>query len=239
MFILDPTPLHPRVGTVLASSQAGARVLGTAGVPALVWTPGIHADEYHPRLRSGELHDAWARVSSPGGPLTVVGYAGPVGAATTKAVRRLVLVAALEGVRLVVLGSGPGTPTLKQAGARIVGESSGLEQARGIASLDILVQPRKHESGLTVVRKALASGVPVVAFDTAATAEIVTSGHNGVLVPPGRGRAGLRDAVAELVADSYLRSNLSAQARDSVIGRSWADAASELVDIYQPLRPAV
>jgi phosphatidylinositol alpha 1,6-mannosyltransferase len=239
MFVLDPTPLQPRAGTALASSHATARVLGTASISTRVWAPGIHADEHHPGLRSDELHDAWARVSSPDGPRIVVGYAGPVGAATTKAVRRLVHVAGLDRVRLVVLGSGPGTSTLKQAGARIVGESSGLELARGIASLDLLVQARKHESGLTVVRKALASGVPVVAFDTAATAEVVTSGHNGVLVGPGRGRTGLRDTVAELVADPGLRAELAANARDSVIGRSWADAVDELVGIYHPLRPAV
>jgi phosphatidylinositol alpha 1,6-mannosyltransferase len=235
MFVLDPTPLQPRVGTALASSHAAARILGTAGIATRVWAPGIHSDEHHPGLRSDELHDAWAKGASD----TVVGYAGLVGGATTKAVRRLVHVAGLDGVRLVVLGSGPGTSTLKQSGARIVGESSGLELARGIATLDILVQARKHVSGLTVVRKALASGVPVVAFDTAATAEVVTSGHNGVLVGPGRGRTGLRDAVAELVADPDLRAELAANARDSVIGRSWADAAAELVDLYQPLRPAV
>ena len=96
------------------------------GTRARVWTPGVRTDEHHPGLRSIELHDAWARDRS----TTVVGYAGPVGASTAKHVRRLAHVAALDGVRLVVLGRGPGTTTLKQAGARIVGECGGLELAR-------------------------------------------------------------------------------------------------------------
>jgi phosphatidylinositol alpha 1,6-mannosyltransferase len=233
--VLDPTPLAPRVGTVLASSHAGARLLGMVGVQARVWSPGVRTDEHHPGLRSEELHDAWAR----GGSHTVLGYAGPVGAATSKHVRRLARVAALDGVRLVVLGCGPGTATLKHAGARIVGECGGLELARGIASLDLFVQPRKHEAGLTAVRKALASGVPVVAFETAATAEVVTHTHNGLLVPPGQGRTGLGDAIARLVADPGLRASLADRARDSVAGRTWAAAVAELVGIYAPLNVAV
>jgi phosphatidylinositol alpha 1,6-mannosyltransferase len=238
VFVLDPLPLHPRVGTALSSSRAAAATLAMVGVEAPVWRPGVRADEHHPGLRSTELHDAWARSSS-GTMRTVVGYAGPVGAVTSKHVRRLVRVAEHENLRLVVLGSGPGTHALKAAGARIAGECTGLELARAIASLDVFVQPRKGVSGLAAVRKALASGVPVVAFRTAATTEVVTSGHNGLLVGPGQGRKALRDAVARLAADPDLRAELSVNARPSVAGRTWADAMDELVGIYRPLAHAV
>jgi len=238
LFVLDPLPLHPRVGTALASSRSAAAILAMMGIEAKVWSPGVRVDEHHPGLRSAELHHAWARSSS-GRIRTVVGYAGPVGAATSKHVRRLVRVAEHADLRLVVLGSGPGTPTLKAAGARISGTCNGLELARAIASLDIFVQPRKGESGLPAVRKALASGVPVVAFRTAATTELVTSGHNGLLVGSGQGRKALRDAVARLATDHDLRAELAANARPSVAGRTWDDAAAELVALYRPLQPAV
>jgi glycosyltransferase involved in cell wall biosynthesis len=232
LVVLDPTPLHPRVGTVLASSHAGVRILGTAGIRARVWKPGVRTDEYHPGLRSVPLHDAWARAGRPEGPLVTVGYVGPVGPTTTRACRRLAQVAGLDGVRLVVLGRGPGTAHLRQHGAKIVGESTGLEQARAIASLDLLVQPRKHEVNLTSVRKALASGVPVVTFETGAAAEVVRHGENGVLVSPADGPAGLTLAVASLAADAAERARLAANARESVSGRTWGDAVSELVEIY-------
>jgi phosphatidylinositol alpha 1,6-mannosyltransferase len=103
LFVLDPLPLHPRVGTALSSSRAAAGVLAMVGVEARVWSPGVRADEHHPGLRSAELHDAWAR-SSAGTHRTVVGYAGPIGAATSKHVRRLVRVAEHEDLRLGVLG---------------------------------------------------------------------------------------------------------------------------------------
>jgi glycosyltransferase involved in cell wall biosynthesis len=232
---LDPSPLSPRVGTVLASSHGAARLLAMVGTTARVWVPGVRTDEHHPGLRSDQLHDAWAR----GGSDTVVGYAGPVGAASTKHVRRLARIAGLDGVRLVVLGCGPGTAALKQAGARIVGECGGLELARGLASLDLFVQPRKSDLHLGVVRKALASGVPVVAFDTTGTREVVRDGHNGVLVAPGQGRAALSDAVERLAGDPARRAALAVRARDSVAGRTWADAVAELVDIYAPMAAAV
>ena len=239
LVVLDPTPLHPRIGTVLASSHASARVLGTAGVHARVWRPGVRTDEHHPGLRSEELHDKWARVGTPEGPLTVVGYAGPVGPSTTRVTRRLTQIAALDGVRLVVLGSGLGTGHLKDAGAKIVGECHGLELARAIASVDVLVQPRKHEVSLTAVRKALASGVPVVAFETGAATEVMTHGHNGLLVPTAAVHGGLSRAVDLLARDPDERLRLAANARASVSDRTWSDAVDELVGFYAPRLAAV
>jgi phosphatidylinositol alpha 1,6-mannosyltransferase len=241
--VLDPTPLHPRVGTVLASSGAGARVLGAAGISAEVWRPGVRTDEHHPGLRAPGLHDRWAKteINAAAGlePLTVVGYAGPVGAATTKVVRRLIRIAALPGVRLVVLGCGPGTAALKQAGAKIVGDAHGLELARGIASFDVLVHPRKQDTAFGAARKALASGVPVVAFDTGGARELITPGETGLLVSAAKGAGEMSRAVAGLVADPALRVRLAGNARASVADRTWTDAVHELVEIYQPLHVAV
>lgn len=228
---LDPTPLHPRVGTVLASSSSGARVLAAAGVTAGVWRPGVRIDEHHPGLRSADLHDRWARGA------TVVGYVGPVGQPTSNHVRRLARIAALDGVRLVVQGTGPGTATLREAGAKIVGTANGLELARAIASFDVLVQPRKRDTSLRSVRKALASGVPVVAFATGAVREVVVDQENGVLVRSGAG--GIATAVARLVADEELRTRLAGNARASVSDRTWTDAVDELLGWYAPAAVAV
>lgn len=232
--VVDPTPFTPRAGTVLATSRPAARLLAMVGVEARLWRPGVRSDEHHPGLRSAALNRAWSRDTA-----LVAGYAGPVGEPTSKHVRRLARIAGLDGVRLVVLGSGPGSSALRRAGARVVGTCGGLELARALASLDVFVQPRKHEAGLAGVRKALASGVPVVAFDTAAVREVVRHGHNGLLVPPGQGRTGLGEAVALLAADRTLRDGLAARARDSVADRTWTDAVAELVEASRPLARTV
>jgi glycosyltransferase involved in cell wall biosynthesis len=231
--VVDPTPLHPRTGTVLATSSSGARVLAAAGIKAEVWRPGVRADEHHPGLRSADLHQRWSRE----GTHTVVGYVGPVGLATSKRVRRLSRIAALDGVRLVVLGCGPGTAALKEAGAKIVGDAIGLELARAVASLDVLVQPRKQDSPLGPVRKALASGVPVVGFDKGAIAEVVRDRENGLLVRSGT--SGLVTAVGRLASDEVLRARLAANARASVDGRSWEDAVGDLLALSVPALAAV
>lgn len=234
VFVLDPTPLHPRIGTALASNGSRARVLAAAGIAAQVWAPGVRTDEHHPGLRSVELHDRWAKTPD----RSVVGYVGPVGQPTAKAVRRLARIAALDGVRLVVLGSGPGTALLKEAGAKIVGDAHGLELARGIASLDLLVQPRKKDTSLTPVRKALASGVPVVAYRTGAAAELVRSGRTGLLVERTNGPDGLIATVARACGDPAQRHRWAAEARDSVSTRTWADAVEQLLGLYPPLPEA-
>lgn len=237
--VLDPTPLHPRTGTVLASTSSGTRVLAAAGIESRLWRPGVRTDEHHPGLRSAALHDRWARATSPEGPLTVVGAVGTVGHPTSKAVRRLTRIAALDGVRLVVLGTGPGTPALKEAGAKIVGDCTGLELARAIASLDVLVQPRKQNGAPAPIGKALASNVPVVAFDTGVAADVVQHGRTGLLVKARTGTTGLVSAVERLSTDTALRHRLAANGRASVADRTWSDAVAELVGIYEPLHLAV
>lgn len=232
MVVLDPTPLHPRVGRVLATSGSGARVLAAAGIRADVWRLGVRTDEHHPGLRSEDLRDRWAKGRS-----TVVGYVGPVKLPTSNSVRRLAKIAALDDVRLVALGTGPGTAVLKEAGAKIVGATNGLEMARAIASFDLVVQPRKTDTQLGAVRKALASGVPVVAFATGAASELVTDQQTGVLVRSGTG--GLAAAVAALVAEPERRERLAAGARASVSERTWSAAVDELVDYCTPASVAV
>ena len=46
----------------------------------------------------------------------------------------------------------------------------------------MLVQPRKKEVYAPTVHEALASGVPVIAFDGGTAADVVRHEHNGLLV---------------------------------------------------------
>ncbi len=77
----------------------------------------------------------------------------------------------------------------------------------------------------------LEAGLPVVAFDTPVTREIL--GEAGVLVPSGDAAAFAREAIA-LAADSDRRSKLSAEARARArtLG-TWDDVAAKLLDAYR------
>lgn len=185
-----------------------------------IWHPGVDSGENHPRLRDEHLRDTWAK----GHPL-LVGHVGEVH--KEKVFRRLEKIAALPDVRLVVIGAGEAGARLRAAGAKVTPPMNSLDTARGIASLDVLVQARKKDSAVPAVRRALASGVPVVGFDAGGAAEVVVDGHNGLLVDPAEHKH-LTRAVRRLVRDPGLRDRLAAEARGSVIDRTWADAAAEL-----------
>lgn len=231
---------RPDVCHLLDPHRLGIKVAEAAdrlGVPTVVldprtWKPGVDLADHHPGLRDQELHDRWARMHSPDGGRLVVGYVGPL--ERTKVLNRLGLVARLPGVRLVAIGDGPGADTLRAAGAKVIPHATGLERARCVASFDVLVQPRKKEVYAPTVLESLASGVPVVAYDSGMASGAVRHEHNGLLVDTDRGGKGFGRAVARLAASPDLRYTLAERARASVSERSWDDAVAELLDVHYP-----
>ncbi len=206
-------------------------------IPTLVldprsWRPGVDLAHHHPGLRDQALHDRWAAAGSPDGRSVVVGYVGDLG--REKVLSRLSLVARLPGVRLVVVGQGPGTETLRAAGVKVLEKATGLERARCIASFDVLLQPRKKQAYAPAVHEALASGVPVVTYRSGSAADAVRHEFNGLLVDTERGGKTFAREVARLAARPDLRRQLADNARESVAGRSWDDAVAELVDVHYP-----
>ncbi len=216
---IDPPAVHARAGRTLATNRDRLENLVQTGTEAQLWSPGVDLDEYHPGLHDPRLRTAWAK----GRPL-VVGHAGE--ATRPKVIERLCRIATLPDVRLVVFGEGPSASTLRAAGAKVTASDSGLDLARGIASIDVLVQARKKDQHVPGVRRALASGVPVVGFAAGGTRDVVVDGHNGLLADPGY-ESGLVRLIGEL-GDPDLRARLAGHTRDSVADRGWKVALDEL-----------
>ena len=216
---IDPPPVHARAGRTLATNRDRLESLAETGTEAQLWSPGVDLDEYHPGLHDPRLRTAWAK-----GRTLVVGHAGE--ASRAKVVDRLCRIATMPDVRLVVFGEGPATSTLRAAGAKVTTVAAGLDLARGIASVDVLVQARKKDQHVPGVRRALASGVPVVGFDAGGTRDVVIDGHNGLLADATY-EAALVRLLGELV-DPDLRARLAGHARESVADRSWELALDEL-----------
>lgn len=223
----------------LKAAEAAERL----GVPTLVldprrWQPGVDLEVHHPGLRDGDLHQRWARAHCPDGGQLVVGHVGPLEGRSV--LTRLVKVAQLPGVRLVALGDGPGSETLRRAGAEVIPHASGPGRARCLATFDVLLQPRKRQVYAPVVHQALASGVPVVAFDSGTAAAVVEHEHNGLLVATDRGGKALARMVALLAARPALRMDLAVRSRASVAGRTWEQAVTELLDHHylEAVRPS-
>jgi phosphatidylinositol alpha 1,6-mannosyltransferase len=204
-----------------------ARELG--GEPTL-WTPGVDTTAFTPGLRDPWLHASWSRAHSsrPTTPLVTVGFVG--GLETRHGVRRLAELAAVPGIRPVVVGDGSLRRWLtgRLPGARFTGalETGGLTVA--LASLDLLVHPGEHETCCHALREAAASGLPVVAPRSGGAPAVVRSLETGVLYDPADAR-GLQQAVAAVAADPH-RALLGARGRELALGRDWAAAVDELVE---------
>ncbi len=93
-----------------------------------------------------------------------------------------------------------------------------------------MVPPTNGTFG-NVVLEAFASGLPVIAVDGGGVREIVTSGQDGVLVPPGDARA-FAHAIRSLLAQPALRARLGENARDTALRYRWREVNEGLIDRY-------
>lgn len=231
---------QPDVCHLVGPHRLGIKAADAAerlGVPVVVldprtWAPGVDSEEFHPRMRDHDLHERWGRLNSLDGGRLVVGYLGDLN--RTKVLNRLERVARTPGVRLVTFGEGHGAEQLRTAGAKVLPTLTGVERARSVASLDVVLQPRKRETYAPAVHEALASGVPVVAYETGTAADVVRHEHNGLLVGTDRGAKTLSRCVTRLAEDRDLHAELASHARDSVAQRTWDQAVSELIEVHYP-----
>ena len=141
----------------------------------------------------------------------------------------------------LVVGSGPLDKSLKElalgkgVGERVVftGHSDCVEEL--IPLMDVFCLTSVWEPFGLVLVEAMASGKPIVAFESGGVPEVVKTGANGLLVPVGDTSA-LADAVIRLLQDGGLRAAMGRESRrraESLFGsKTAADAYSELYDSY-------
>ncbi len=219
--------IHDRAARTLAPSTGSAATLHAHGIGRVwLWGRGVDTSRFQPVRRSAALRAQLA----PGGQV-IAGYVGRI--AAEKRLDLLAGVAALPGVRLVVVGGGPADAAARRLlpGAVFLGPRHGDELAAIYASLDIFVHAGPHETFGQTLQEAAASGLPVVAPAAGGPLDIVTDGPTGSLVPPGEAGP-LAAAVARLAADPALRAAQGRAGRERVLGRSWAALGDELIGHY-------
>lgn len=126
--------------------------------------------------------------------------------------------------RLRIYGSGPERAALQAQiqvlrlgdRVRLMGRSRHLE--RDLAAGSIFVLSSRFEGFGMVLLEAMAAGLAVVSFDCPhGPRDIVTSGEDGILVPP-EDTAALAAAVVELIDDPERRRHLAEAARATARG---------------------
>ncbi|WP_254668141.1 glycosyltransferase family 1 protein [Hydrogenophaga sp. PML113] len=136
-------------------------------------------------------------------------------------------------VKLVFVGDGPQRAALRQRcpEALFAGMRRDEDLAAHYASADLFAFASLTETFGNVTIEALASGLPVLAFDTAAAGDWVRGGHNGWLLPVDDEAAFARQA-ALLARDPALVRTAASQARAQVAALDWRHIAGQVEGIF-------
>jgi glycosyltransferase involved in cell wall biosynthesis len=137
---------------------------------------------------------------------------------------------------LVIVGDGPDRESLKTAVARaglgdrvrMTGALPRAEAVRWLRAADAAVLSSEWENFPHAAVEALAAGTPVLATAVGGIPEVIQTGVNGVLVPPGDTHQ-LAAAMRSVATDPELLARLRAGATASA-GRYSADQAFEAIE---------
>ena len=140
------------------------------------------------------------------------------------------------GARLVLVGDGPARKPLSAAHPDFVfaGMRRGADLARHYASGDLFLFPSLSETFGNVTLEALASGVPVVAYDYGAAREHMKARDVGACIPLADADAFVAAAVA-LADDAPRRTRLRESARAAVEGLDPASVAASFAELLGDL----
>ena len=215
---------HNLTERTFVPTQAARRELAAAGFHRLtVIGRGVDTGRFTPAARSVALRAQWQ--AGPGTPVLLA--VGRVAAEKNVELALHAFERARAGrpdVRMVVVGDGPARHRLAAAhpAATFVGAKRGAELAAYYASADAFLFPSLSDTFGNVVMEALASGLPVVAFDCAAAGEHVGDGISGRLVVPGD-EAGFHAAVASVAVEPARLAAMREAAVVAARRASWDD----------------
>ena len=140
-------------------------------------------------------------------------------------------------VTLKLVGDGPDAMELtRQAEAlqiqgRVVFRGRQVDVAKELSETDIFVLPSLSEGMSNVLLEAMACGLPVVATEVGAAADMISNRVNGMLVPPGN-PAALSNALIELLRNDVFAGSLGIAARKTVEERYGLERTA---DCYEKL----
>jgi glycosyltransferase involved in cell wall biosynthesis len=147
-------------------------------------------------------------------------------------------------LRVVIVGDGPLRSDFEAATERLgarrilfLGERRDVPQL--MALFDVIVVPSEWEAFGIVNLEAMASAVPIVAFDIDGIPEVVKHGETGLLVPHRDSRA-LVAAIGRLLDDSRLREQMGLAGRRTVEERFDVQATTRTIEsLYETAMSSV
>lgn len=213
---------HRRTLSTMAPTRALVEGLVRERVPgARLLGRGVDTALFDPARRSDGLRSAWgARERDP--VALYVGRLAPEKNLALAARAFEAISARHPAARMVWIGDGPARKSMarRHPAHLFAGTRSGEDLAVHYASADLFLFPSLTETYGNVVPEAMASGLGVVAYDTAAAAELIVDGQHGLTVPPGDESAFIA-AACRMVDNPSLLAACRGQARRLVEPIGW------------------
>ncbi|WP_243042332.1 glycosyltransferase family 4 protein [Dyella sedimenti] len=212
---------HRRAAATLVPTEALAAELEALGVDtARLLRRAVDTQLFHPRHRSAALREAWGV----DGNTPVVLYVGRIApeknldlaVRTFRAIQQQV-----PKARYIWVGDGPARAALQAANPDFIfaGMRRGEALAQHYASADLFPFPSLSETFGNVILEALASGLPVVAYEEGAAREHLSSGHNGYRIDAGDEQAFI-DSATTLAGNASLIRHMGRAAHVSIANLS-------------------
>lgn len=223
--------LHNRADINLVTSRmVEADVLRHGIQRVALWPRGVDLDHFHPQNRREEMRQ---RLTGGRQAAWVALYVGRL--ALEKGIERLKgLFSASPDIHLALVGHGPAESWLREqfdgTATTFVGPLTGQRLAQAYASADFFVFPSTTDTLGLVLLEAMASGLPILAADSAPTRELLDGTGAGILFDPACSE-GVAQAVQRLLASDLQKMGM--QARREAERWGWREPTRELVAFYR------
>ncbi|MBB3763181.1 glycosyltransferase family 4 protein [Sphingomicrobium lutaoense] len=227
--------LYRRCDALIAPAQSTVAVLEAQRMndEIHIWSRGVDREQFNPERRDME----WRRSLGIRDEEFLVAFLGRIVIEKGLDVFADVIARLKKttpDARVLVIGKGPAKPWFEQHlpdDAVFIGQVTGAELARAVASSDVLLNPSVTEAFGNVTLEAMACGLPVVATAATGTNSLVENGENGFLSSPGDNQ-GLADSLARYAADPELAARHGQEGLRRARTRDWDRINSAVVDVY-------
>ncbi len=225
--------LHNQAVYNLATSEAIRRELVVQGIKRVhVWRRGVDLTAFDPKHANPEMR---SRLTSGHPERRVALYVGRI--AKEKGLARLLsLFQRNPHVHLALVGEGPAVSFFRERFARtpttFVGQLLGQELNEAYASADFFVFPSTTETLGLVLLEAMASGLPIVAAESAPSHELIDHSGAGRLFPSSQPYM-LGEMVHKLTHEEPGLAALSLKARQEAEKWGWQEPTKELIALYE------
>ena len=199
--------LYQRCEMVMVPAESIAAILQAQRMnrDIAIWARGVDRDQFNPDRRDM----GWRRATGIADDELAIAFLGRIVMEKGLDVFADVIKALRErGVkhRVLVIGEGPARPWFEQQvpDAIFLGQQTGPDLARALASADVLLNPSITEAFGNVTLEAMACGLAVVAAEATGATTLVRNGQTGFLVEADDIDA-YADALAAYARDPSLR----------------------------------